>query len=79
LLSAIKGCLTRSIRARLAIDQLLVHPFLMPRHTTGEAEDRVSVSKAQIAALLTKFAEAHPGIDPQALAQRIFSQWQHQP
>lgn len=78
LLSAIKGCLTRSIKARLTIDQLLVHPFLMPHHMNGADSDRVSVSKAQIAALLTKFAEAHPGIDPQALAQRIFSQWQQQ-
>lgn len=72
LLDAIKGCLNRCAKKRLTIDQLLVHPFLVP-HLVPEG--LVSISQEQIKALLAEFAQAHPEISPDYLSKQIFDQW----
>jgi serine/threonine-protein kinase TTK/MPS1 len=74
LLDVIRGCLQRNTKRRLTLEELLVHPFLMPRPVMPS--DSVIVSRKQITELMEKFARHIPQIDVIALADKIFAQWQ---
>lgn len=80
LIAAIKGCLVRSPKERLTLQQLLQHPFLRPPPSAAIllTPQQVIVSRQQIHSLLHKFAEAYPSINPDALSERIFQQWQNE-
>lgn len=76
LLSVIKGCLTRSTKERLALEQLLAHPFLRPIQIPP---DHVLVRKEWIEAVVNKFASKLPmgaSIDVNHMAHAIYSEWQ---
>lgn len=75
LMEVIKGCLQRSAKRRFTIEELLEHPFLVPRPPSLPT-GTVLVSQRHIQELLEKFARHFPQMDPVALSEKLIAQWQ---
>jgi serine/threonine-protein kinase TTK/MPS1 len=73
----IRSCLQRQSKKRLSLEELLVHPFLIPK-SLSLPPDSVVVSRRQIVELMEKFARHIPQLDPAALTEKILTQWQRE-